>query len=85
MLLGGDGGFFVRGVMTDAEFMRWLIEYVGPVTETSPIHHGWYRWVPNLDEGGVLLYGAEPGSRGAFQAAVVDWWKTARAEEGGEE
>lgn len=78
MLLGGDGGFLVRGVMTDAEFMDVFVEWEGPVSEISTIKHGWYRWVPDLDEGGVLLYGASPHSRGAFEAAVVDWWRRER-------
>lgn len=80
MLLGGDGGFLARGVMTDDEFIAVLVEWEGPVSETSPIRHGWYRWVPSLDEGGVLLYDATPNSRGAFQAAVCDWWKHAGGE-----
>lgn len=77
MLLGGDGGFLVRGVMTDKEFMALLTEWEGPIAEASSIRHGWYRWVPDLDEGGVLLYEAQEGSRGAFRAAVCDWWKPA--------
>ena len=82
ILLSGDGGFLVRGEMTDGEFLHWLTDWVGPVTETGPIRHGWYRWIPDLDEGGVLLYEAKPNSRGAFKAAVVDWW---RRGEGGDE
>ena len=56
MLLSGDGGFLVRGVMTDEEFMdvaaEWLCPVGGSLEALAPIRHGWYRWVPNLDEGG---------------------------------
>jgi hypothetical protein len=74
ILLGGEGGFLVRGDLSDVEVKDRLNEYVGPVVETSPMRHGWFRWIPDRDEGGVLLYDAEPYSRGAFQAVLVDEW-----------
>lgn len=73
IILGGDGGFLVRGTPTDDEFMETTREWLGDVTKTGHIRRGWYRWVPNPDEGGVLLWDAKPHARGAFQAAVVDW------------
>jgi len=79
IILGGDGGFLVRGVMTDDGFLKVADEWLCPdgksLTPCSDIHHGWWRWVHDFDEGGSLLYGAEPHARGAFQAAVMDSWE----------
>jgi hypothetical protein len=80
MILSGDGGFLVRGECSDAEFLAIAEDYVGRPghrivpSEACPIAHGWYRWVPDLDEGGVLLYGAKEHARGAFRAVVMDCW-----------
>ena len=34
---------------------------------------GWWRWVPDKEDGGVRLCEATPHARGAFEAALLDY------------